>query len=428
MLPEGLSRFILELAWADMPSDVRSRVASLLRDFVAVSLAGRVTPTARVAVEYAASQHPGEAATSLFDGRRLAPTGAAWSNGVLANALDFDDGHRLTKGHPGANVIPAALAVAEAVGATLDQFLAAVTVGYEVALRAGIDLHARSCEYHASGAWGALGAAVAAARLLGLDPVQTGHALGLAEYHAPIAPVLRSVHDPAMTKDACGWGAFLGVSSALLAQRGFTAASSSFANTDLGSGWHVRDVYVKKFPCCRWSHPAIEAALVLRSEAQLEPHRVSKVRLSTFAEAAAIARRQPETTEEAQYSLVWPVSVALAHGDFSVQHVLEPALGDPAASRLASLVEVDVDPAFSAAFPARRFAVVTVESVDGVVYRSGATEAPGEPEDPGWAEIVQRKFEAFGDELSTVALRDDSSLSRRSREELLSLLARYDQG
>ena len=103
-----------------------------------------------------------------------------------------------------------------------DQLLEAVVVGYEVAIRAGIALHARDPAYHASGAWGAVGAAAAAARLL----VSTGatiSALGLAEYHAPIAPMMRSCAEPEMTKDACAWGASVGVSSALLAARGFTS-------------------------------------------------------------------------------------------------------------------------------------------------------------------------------------------------------------
>ncbi|MGI8861805.1 MAG: MmgE/PrpD family protein [Gaiellaceae bacterium] len=259
------AELILRLEWADVPHAVRSKIELLLRDFVAVSIAGRPTPTACIAADYATAVHPGDAATALLDGRKLAAPGAAWANGVLANALDFDDGHRLVKGHPGANVIPAALAVAEASGASTEQLLAAIAVGYEVALRAGIHLHTRSLEYHASGAWGALGAATAAARLLGCDQAQTQHALGLAEYHAPIALMPRSVSDPAMTKDACGWGAFLGVSSALLAARGFTALSSEYLGetgaAGLGERWHILDVYVKQFPCCRWSHPAIAAGL-----------------------------------------------------------------------------------------------------------------------------------------------------------------------
>ncbi|MBA2461604.1 MAG: MmgE/PrpD family protein [Actinobacteria bacterium] len=389
------------LTWDEVPPEVRERITYLVRDFAAVSVAGRVTETARLAVEHASAEHPGDAATALLDGRRLSATGAAWANGVLANALDFDDGHRLTKGHPGANVIPAALAASEAAHADEGQLLVAIAVGYEVAIRAGIDLHARSGEYHASGAWGAVGAAVAAARLLGCDADATRHALGLAEYHAPIAPIMRSVADPAMTKDACGWGAFLGVSAALLARRGFTSAGSSFVERDRSTRadrWHLLDVYVKKFPCCRWAHPAIEAALELRNEARLAPEQIARVGVRTFGAAAAIARGIPATTEEAQYSLVWPVAVALAHGGFEVEHVLPPAFDDPLARRLGELVTVEVDPALESEFPARRRSAVTIETNDGARFESGLMEAPGEPDDPRWPEIVDAKAETYADE------------------------------
>ncbi len=400
--------FILELAWADVPAGVRQRIGLLLRDFAAVSLAGRAAPTARLAADYAARQHPGHAATALYDGRRVSPAGAAWANGVLANALDFDDGHRLVKGHPGANIIPSALALAEAVGATTDDLLAAITAGYEIAVRAGIDLHRRSALYHGSGAWGAIGAAAAGARLLGLDSVRARHALGFAEYHAPIAPTTRSVADPAMTKDACGWGALVGTTAALLAAEGFTAVSSSFldfvdeAPPDLGERWHVTDVYVKKFPCCRWSHPAIEAALTLRDLYGFDYWQIAHVKIRTFAAATSLARGRPRTTEEAQYSLVWPLAVALVQGDFGVEHILTAAFDDTRAHELSERVGIEVDPGLESAFPDVRLALVAVQMIDGPCHLSAVTEAPGEPNDARWPDIVAAKFDRYAAELPPV--------------------------
>jgi len=425
------AELILGLTWADVPRAVRAKIALLLRDFVAVSIAGRPAPTARIAADYATAVHPGDAATALLDGRRLGVAGAAWANGVLANGLDFDDGHRLVKGHPGANVVPAALAVAEASGASSEELLEAVAVGYEIALRAGMQLHARSHEYHASGAWGALGAAAAAARLLGCDWTQTRHALGLAEYHAPIAPIMRSVSEPAMTKDACGWGAFLGVSSALLAARGFTGLSSELLEDEaavagLAERWHVLDVYVKQFPCCRWSHPAIAAALALRTEARLGAESISRVSVQTFAAAGMLARELPTTTEEAQYSLLWPIAAALAHGRLDVELVLDPTTGGPAVRRLFDLIVVEVDPLLEAEFPARRRATVTVETVDGTVHASSPTEAPGEPDDPEQTKIVEAKLRASGVD-SPRPVREAVSLVGLGVDELLAVLASAEE-
>src|ERR671930_167780 len=148
------------------------------------------------------------------------------------------------------------------------------------------------------------GAAAAAARLLGLDAERTVHALGLAEYHAPIAHIMRSVAEPAMSKDACGWGASVGVSSALLAARGFTSLRAEFLDTDasdLGETWRLEELYVKAYPCCRWSQPAIRAALEAGKGRALDPAGVSRGVIRTFETADALAKVAPANTEEAQY-------------------------------------------------------------------------------------------------------------------------------
>ncbi len=392
------SEFISALRWSAVPDGIRRRTEALVRDFAAVTCAGTSAPTTRIAADYAVAQHGGDQARLLYDGRRASATGAAWANGVLANALDFDDGHRLVKGHPGANLIPVALAIAETVDAAREDVLAAITVGYEIAVRAGIALHARATEYHGSGAWGSVGAAAAGARLLRLDPAQVGHALGLAEYHAPMAPIMRSVADPAMTKDACGWGAMTGTSAALLAADGFTATTSAVLDaldgpaSALGQRWWVEDMYVKAFPCCRWSQPAIAAALAVRRRYGLDPSAIAAVTVRTFGAAAALSRRAPTTTEEAQYSLVWPVAAALISGDFSVEHVLPPAFSDGPIHDLAGRISVQVDPVLEAAFPGLRRCAVVVETTDGARHSSDLFEAPGEPDDPQWTAIIDAKF------------------------------------
>ncbi|NKZ73882.1 hypothetical protein GS934_02320 [Rhodococcus hoagii] len=120
----------------------------------------------------------GDEATCLLDGRRVSASGAALANGTVMNAVDYDDGHALAKGHPGAVIIPAALAAAEATGAGHEEFLLATLIGYEVGIRAAIAQHDRWPLFHSSGTWGAVGAAAACARLLKLSPTQVDAALG----------------------------------------------------------------------------------------------------------------------------------------------------------------------------------------------------------------------------------------------------------
>jgi 2-methylcitrate dehydratase PrpD len=408
---------------------VRRHVALLLLDHVAVSEAGRLAPAARIAAEHASEVYGGDAATSLFDGRRLSVPGAAFANGVQANALDYDDGHRLTKGHPGAIVIPATLAVAESVDATVEQLLEAIVVGYEVAIRAGVLIHQREAQYHASASWGGPGAAVAAGRLLGLDRVALRHAVGIAEYHAPIAPMPRAVGDPAMTKDTCGWGGLIGTTSALLAARGFTGLDSELMQAheplELGERWECLELYLKPYPCCRWSQPAIDAALVLR-EGLDDPGQIASIVVHTFAEVDLLSQRRPGNTEEMQYSLVWPVATALARGRFGVDEALG-GFDDERVARLVECTRIEIDPAFSAAFPGRRLSRVELTLDDGRTLRSGDVEAGGEPGSPGWEEIVlgkvRRQLQPRATSLARMPVPPTETVGGRSRDELIALLS-----
>jgi 2-methylcitrate dehydratase PrpD len=390
---KALVEFTAGLTLGDLPTATRSRLDLLLADMAAVCTAGRPAPASAMAAAYATAVHPGAEATLLVDGRTAGAAGAAFANGVLANVLDFDDGHRLTKGHPGAVIIPATLAVAQRADATVAQWLEAVVVGYELAIRAGIALHDRDPSYHASGAWGGVGAAVAVARLLGLDGRAILAAAGLAEYHAPIAHIMRSCAEPQMTKDACAWGAFTGVSSALLAAQGFTGVRPEFLDSDLddlGRTWRLEELYIKAYPCCRWSQGAIAAAMQATGGRALQPAEVRRVRVRTFAAADGLAKVLPETTEEAQYSLLWPVACALARGRFGVPEVLGP-FTDPDIRAMFERVEIEVDPALTAQFPHRRLSAVEIELTGGERLAAGPLEAAGEPDDPRLAAVVRGK-------------------------------------
>ena len=395
--PTGVAAQVVDFAqglrWDDVPAHVQRHLALALIDLAAVASAGRVAPASLIAADHASATHGGSAAVALLDDRPLSATGAAWANGVLANVLDFDDGHRITKGHPGAMVIPGVLAMAQAVDATAVEALEAMVVGYEVAIHAGVMIHEREAQYHASASWGSLGVAAAACRLLGVDAEAYGHALGIAEYHAPIALMPRAVGDPAMTKDTCGWGAMNGANSALLAARGFTGLTSEFMlddrALDLGGTWGLLDLYVKPYPCCRWSQGAIDAARSI-APAAIDPDAVERIDVRTFAAADLLSRRRPTTTEEMQYSLTWPVATTLVRGSFGVPEVLA-GFDDPAVHRLEGLIEVVVDDALTAAFPARRITEVDLHLAGGEVRASGPVEAAGEPGTAGWEDVILGK-------------------------------------
>ena len=205
-----------------------------------------------------------------------------------------------------------------------------MVIGYEVALRAGRALHETACDYHTSGAWNTLGCAAIVARRLGLNGEQTRHALGIAEYHGPRSQMMRCIDHPTMLKDGSGWGAMASVSAGLLAASGFTGAPALTVKADdvahfwqdLGEKWLMLDQYFKPHAVCRWAQPAVEAAYQLQQAHQLNLAEIASLRVHTFHEAVRLNHPHPVTTEEAQYSLPFPVAAMLVNGRLGARQEL----------------------------------------------------------------------------------------------------------
>jgi len=396
-----LNVFVHDLTAADLPPAVIEGVRRSMLDLIGVAAAGSTTPLSRIVREHAVrwcAAGPGGGARLLFDGRRVSPVGAALAGAATIDSVDAHDGHALTKGHAGVAVLPALLAGAELrPGLSGSDLLTAFIVGCEVALRAGIALHASAADYHCSGAWNALGAAAVGSRLLGLNGEQTWHALGIAEYHGPRGPMMRCIDHPTMVKDGSDRGAAAGLTAALLAADGFTGAPAVTVEgatgwADLGRRWRILEQYHKPYPVCRWAHPAIDAALELRRTGELA---VSAVEVVTFHEAARLSCRRPVNTEQAQYSLPFPVAVALVRGSLSAADITGDALTDETVLRLAELITLSESPNYSAAFPAVRSARVNLTLADGRVRSAEATMSRGDPISPLTGPELTEKFRRF---------------------------------
>ena len=204
------ARFVRDLRWEALPELVQRKVKWCLLDALGAALSGTLTPVSEITAAYAIQAYRGDEATILLRNQRATAAGAAFANGNAANGFDGDDAANFTKGHPGAQLFPATLAVAEKLGKSGQNLLTAMVVGYEVAIRTGRSWHDHHEIYQSCGSWGSVATAAATAHLMGLDEQQIQHALGVAEYHAPNLPMLRDMDDPAMVKCGIGWGALYG--------------------------------------------------------------------------------------------------------------------------------------------------------------------------------------------------------------------------
>lgn len=392
--------FITALKWSDLPPDVRHQSKRCLLDLMGALIAGRRTPVADIMAGIACDQFPGAHATIVVSGEHVSAVGAALANGFAQNALDIDDGYRRIKGHPGAAFLPALLAALEVTGECRgSEFLTALVIGYEIGIRAGLIRHALFSTYHSSGSWGAVAAAAAAGRLMGLPRGQLRDALGTAEYHAPIAPMMKAIEVPSMGKDSLGWGNLTGLASVFMARRGFTGIEPLFSEspekhwlTGLGRQYEILNLYFKPYAACRWAQPAVAGCLALVKENRLRPEDIALVKVRTFAAAAALTRQAPSNTEEAQYNLAFPVAAALVDGAVGPEQVLPPRLFARDILDLADLLEVEIAPEFEALFPTKALAAIEITTHDGKRYESGPIEAPWEPPDtlPGDGELEEK--------------------------------------
>lgn len=396
-------QFIHETTWNDLSRDVRHQARRCLLDTLAAGISGRATELSQIIHDFAASTFGGQGAQLWLDGREVSPPGAALANGMTIDALDIHDGHSLTKGHAGAAVVPGLYATVSSKGRpgiSGKEFLTTLVVGYEVALRAGMVLHQTACDYHTSGAWNAVGVAALAARRLGMQSEQTRHALGIAEYHGPRSQMMRCIDHPTMLKDGSGWGAMAGVSAALLARSNFTGApaltvESDEANQtwqDLGSGWQITRQYFKPHAVCRWAQPAIEAALALQQQYRITPENVKRIVVFAFHEAVRLNCRSPQSTEEAQYSLPFPLAAALVHGRLGAAELTGASLKNPLVLQLSQRVELIEDAGFNRRFPAQRYARVEIETKDGSAFDSGDVEPNWEADNPPSDPELREKF------------------------------------
>ncbi len=405
---DRVADFVLQRAPVDIPPRALERAELLLLDTLGVCAAAAPIEAGRIGREVAglvfAAGDDRHAARLLFDGSRVSLAGALYAAATQTDNLDGHDGYYPTKGHIGVVAAPALAILAQhRPDLTGPEALATLVVGYEVAGRAGLALHATVADYHASGAWNALGVVAMAARLRGHEPEVLRQALGIAEYHGPRSQMMREIATPTMLHDSSGWGGLVGLASALLAERGFTGAPAITVEApevadywrDLGDFWQVEHQYVKPYPVCRWAHAAIDAAQALAEAHDFALEDISEIRIHSFENAVALFSAMPATTSEAQYSLAFAVATMLVHGRIGLEHILGAGLSDPAVAALVGRTRTAPAARHEDRFPAGRWADVEIVLADGTLLASGDVQASGGPEPPFTRDEVVEKFLAF---------------------------------
>lgn len=357
---QEFGRFVADFPAGGLPQSAREMASLLLLDLMAATGAGRDAALSVAARGAAADLGARGPATVWMTGLKLDIASAAMVNAAAASALDIDDGHRGAAGHPGAGVIPAALAVGEANGNTDEEILEAIVLGYDVALRVGTARPVPTITTYASGLWVGFGVAAAAGRLLKLDADEIANAFGIVATEGPIAFASGSTKYQGTTvKEMIPAAVTAGLIAAYRARHGGTGPldildkeavyARAVLTGGLGESWWIEGCYIKPYAACRYMHAAIDALLVLRDPAKP----VKALRIETFARGLRLSNsRQPVSLEAGQYSYPFSCALAALRGEAALQPVQPEALLDQDVLELAARVELVPHDDFAESFPA----------------------------------------------------------------------------
>jgi len=381
------------------PAAARQGAAAAICDTAGVMLAGATEPAARMVQAMVSEESRGD---SRILGTRVTtgPAGAALANGVAAHALDFDDMCFVSLAHPSCALVPAILAAGENAHAPGGAVLDAYVIGFEVECRLGIVMNPRHYHergWHCTSTIGTLGAAAAAARVLGLSADQTRHALGIAASAAGgvkenMGSMVKPLH--------AGMAARNGLMAARLGSRGFAASADALdgpqgflaamdsqhlalepASADLGVRCEILEtgITVKLYPSCAATHPPLDVLLDLKREAGFTHEHIDSIDIEVDSMTPRLLLyERPTTGLEAKFSMPFCAAAAMVVGHPDVDTFATNVIDNVAIQGLMPRVRMRSNPAFDTSAPLSR-AVVTVALRDGRVLTRAADGARGYP-------------------------------------------------
>ncbi|WP_339159412.1 MmgE/PrpD family protein [Paenibacillus sp. FSL W8-0186] len=418
-LSREVADFIVKTQYEDLPVHVIETAKKSLLDAIGVMLAATTlgdgcAPMLKLAV--ANGGH--EESTILGIGAKRPAHMAAFANGALAHAMDFEDTHDKAFVHSNAAAIPAALAVAEASGQVSGkELITAIALGSELVCRLGLSIKDNLLEagWYMPPVFGAFGAAAAAGKVLGLSTEQMLDAISLtlcqatcsAELTQNPQSVIRSIRD--------AFAAQSGVLSAQLAKEGVTGFQQPFEGrlgffhayakgnydaeamtANLGAVYEMANVSFKAWPSCRGTHPYIEGALKIMQEHSVQVEDIEAIRTVVSPVNKMLcepleAKQRPSSPINAKFSIPYAIGVAIHHGTVSLDHFKSEVLEDSEVLSIAAMVTYEIDHSMSLKDTLRGF--TEIHTKDQVF--STVIETPyGDPTHPLGLDDLIAKFKA----------------------------------
>jgi 2-methylcitrate dehydratase PrpD len=399
---EALAAYVHAARSAPLKAEAREAALRCILDLVAAAASGVEAPGPRAARSAAHALHGAGDYPIWFTGERSTLLGALWANCAAAAALDIDDGHRIARGHPGAAIIPAAFAVAQQVGASTEDLLKAIVVGYEV----GVAVGAARRFYANTGMWSGYGVLAAAGLLKGTPPEQLAQAFAIAgasapnQLHAGAGPAFPALEGTDV-KEGIPWSTVTAISALALAENGHSGplplldTDSHFRSAgiaaELGSNLYIARSYFKFLCCCRHVHAPVEALLELVTQHGITAGAIEAIEVDTYSGALRLTNRpDPEGFTEIQFSIPYCLGLVALHGREGLLPLTEEHVERPEIVAIARKVSLRLDPEIEARFPAETLTRLTVTAggkrhVSEITGPRGEASAP-----PSWQELEEK--------------------------------------
>ena len=394
-----LAAFAAGLRFEAIPEAVIHKAEDLLVDWFGSAVAGHNARPVMSIVKFAQSMGTeGGPSEVIVTRARTSPYLAAMANAAASHVAEQDDVHNGSVFHPATVVFPAAVATAQAIGASGKQLLAAAVAGYEVGIRVGEFLGRSHYKvFHTTGTAGPLAAAAATGNLLGLDAQQMRHAFGSAgTQSAGLWEFLRTGADSKQLHTA--HAAASGLMSAYLAQDGFTGADRIFdgpqgmaagmssdadparLTAGLGTRWATAETSFKYHASCRHTHPAADALLQVMQSHDLQAKDIARVVTRVHQGAIDVLGPvvDPATVHQSKFSMGTVLALVARYGHAGLTE-FDQHYRDEATRQLCERVEMVLDDEVDRAYPQRWIGKVTVHTTDGRVLEGRVDEPKGDP-------------------------------------------------
>lgn len=417
---ERLASWTHALNAAELPEDLREATKLRVLDVIGLALAGTATNFGKSLLRATLAMSPAGPCRLIGSGEAVSVTSAAFVNGALAQALEFDDTHNESIVHMSAPAVSTALALAQTRQISGSELIGAIALGNEISCRVGVvapgQFHRRG--FHPTGLFAVFGATYLAGRLLGLTPAELTNAAGIAGSYA--SGILECWVDGTQSKFLHpGWAAQSGIIAAHLAHAGTTGPKTVFEGRfgliqshlqdpevprafdrivdGLGVVWESAKASFKPFPAAHVIHPYIDAVLRLRREHGIDPRKVRDIFCPVAGYIVPVVcepvaeKRRPRSDSHGRVSLQYTLAEALLFGRLGKDAYRPENLDNPEILRLTDCVRYQVDSTFPG--PERYKGVVRITMADGTIYEAIEENNRGSAANPMSLAELTTKFE-----------------------------------